>query len=303
MTNTEQSTPQPPSGEPEPPKKLHRSRSNRWIAGVSGGLAEYFGLHPAVYRILFVALAFAGGTGLLLYIAAALVMPDEGADESILSETLRKHRDRPWLVIGLALLALVFVFTVFDGPGDGGDGVGWLLLIGVGALIALLWSRAARRDRRRSEATGARSIRWRGAAISALVVLLLAALGAAVTAAAHVKGGMGDRVERPIQVSDLDDEYRLGVGELQLDLRDLELPAGEVRVEASLGFGELEVIVPDDVAVSATGEVKWGDASVLGREEDGRRIRHTVADPGFDDADTRLVIDAHVRAGELIVRR
>ena len=70
----------PPPAEADNPRKLRRSRSNRWLGGVAGGLAEYFGLHPAVYSVLFVALAFAGGTGILLYIVALLVMSDEGAE-------------------------------------------------------------------------------------------------------------------------------------------------------------------------------------------------------------------------------
>ena len=303
MTNTEQTPPQPPSGEPEPPKKLHRSRSNRWIAGVSGGLAEYFGLHPAVYRILFVALAFAGGTGLLLYIAAALVMPDEGADESVLSETLRRHRHRPWLVIVLALLALALVFAMFDGPGDGGDGIGWLLLIGIGGFVAFLWSRAARRDRRRAEATGRPSARWRTTAVVGLVVVLLAALAGAGVTAAHVEGGVGERAERPIHVGDLEDEYRLGVGDFELDLRELELPSGETHVRTSVEFGELNVIVPEDVAVRVKADIGWGEASILGHETDGRDIRVDIEDPAFDGAETRLVVEADLRAGELRVGR
>ncbi len=81
----------------EPTKQLRRSRSNRWIAGVCGGLAEYFGLSAAVYRVLFVALAFAGGTGILLYVAAAVVMPAQGSDEAPLAEALRRLAEDPAL--------------------------------------------------------------------------------------------------------------------------------------------------------------------------------------------------------------
>lgn len=58
-------------------RKLYRSRTNRQIAGVAGGLGEYFGIDPTLVRIIFVIMALAGGPGLLLYIILWLVMPEE----------------------------------------------------------------------------------------------------------------------------------------------------------------------------------------------------------------------------------
>jgi phage shock protein PspC (stress-responsive transcriptional regulator) len=58
--------------------RLERSRSDRMLAGVAGGLGAYFELHPAVFRVSFVVLTLMGGAGILIYLAAALVMPDEG---------------------------------------------------------------------------------------------------------------------------------------------------------------------------------------------------------------------------------
>jgi phage shock protein PspC (stress-responsive transcriptional regulator) len=297
------STPDPtssaPPPEPEPVRRIQRSRRNRWILGVSGGLAEYFGLHPAIYRVLFVALAFAGGTGIFLYLALALVMPDEKAEDSALAEMLRRQRNRPWLVIGLALLALLLLSTFGEGPGDQ---VGALLLGLVVGGGLFLWSRASRRDTRRAAATGHRSVAWRVGTVAAVLTTIAVVAGGAV-AAVEARGGIGERVERPRSASDLDDEYRLGAGHLELDLSRLELPAGETRVEARVGFGELEIVLPAGVAVDVTSEVEWGDADVLGREEDGRDSHERVVDPGFGDADRRLVVEAHVRGGELNVRR
>ena len=59
------------------------------LAGVCGGLARYFGIHPAFYRVGFVVLTLIGGAGILVYLAAALVIPDEGKEDSIAAETLR----------------------------------------------------------------------------------------------------------------------------------------------------------------------------------------------------------------------
>ena len=57
---------------------LRRSRSDRRIAGVCGGLAAYFGTDPTIIRIIFVLLALPGGLpGTLLYLILWLVMPEE----------------------------------------------------------------------------------------------------------------------------------------------------------------------------------------------------------------------------------
>jgi len=61
----------------EPMKKLYRSRSDRRIAGVCGGLAAYFNIDPTLIRLLFVlGLIFVGGT-LLAYIILMIVIPEE----------------------------------------------------------------------------------------------------------------------------------------------------------------------------------------------------------------------------------
>lgn len=56
-------------------KRLYKSRANRMIDGVCGGLAEYFGLDPTLVRIAWVLLTLLGGSGILLYIVAMIIMP------------------------------------------------------------------------------------------------------------------------------------------------------------------------------------------------------------------------------------
>src|SRR4029453_9603245 len=56
-------------------RKLCRSRSNRQVAGVCGGLSQYFNLDAALIRILFVVLAVLGGSGLLLYVLLWIIVP------------------------------------------------------------------------------------------------------------------------------------------------------------------------------------------------------------------------------------
>ena len=59
-------------------KKLYRSNQNRMILGVAGGFAEYFNIDPTIIRILWVIFGVMGGTGILAYIIAAIIMPTEG---------------------------------------------------------------------------------------------------------------------------------------------------------------------------------------------------------------------------------
>ena len=59
------------------PRKLCRSTHDRIIAGVCAGLAEHFETDPVLLRVIFVVLAFAGGSGVLLYVILWLVLPDE----------------------------------------------------------------------------------------------------------------------------------------------------------------------------------------------------------------------------------
>jgi phage shock protein C len=59
-------------------KKLHRSRNERMIAGVCGGIGEYFSVDPTLIRVIFVVFAvFSGGMWLLAYILMAVIMPEE----------------------------------------------------------------------------------------------------------------------------------------------------------------------------------------------------------------------------------
>ncbi len=58
-------------------KRLHRSVVDRKIAGVCGGIAEYFNIDPTAVRLLWAVLSCVGGSGILAYIIAALIMPED----------------------------------------------------------------------------------------------------------------------------------------------------------------------------------------------------------------------------------
>jgi phage shock protein C len=56
-------------------KRLQRSRTEKMIAGVCGGLAEYFDVDPTIVRILWVIVTLLGGAGIILYIVLWVIMP------------------------------------------------------------------------------------------------------------------------------------------------------------------------------------------------------------------------------------
>lgn len=57
-------------------KKLTKSQTNRMLCGVCAGLAEYFGIDPTVVRLLWAALTLFGGSGVIAYIIAAIIIPE-----------------------------------------------------------------------------------------------------------------------------------------------------------------------------------------------------------------------------------
>lgn len=58
-------------------KRLYRSRKDKMLAGVCGGLAEYFDVDPSLVRLACVLLCLYAGTGLLAYILAAIIIPED----------------------------------------------------------------------------------------------------------------------------------------------------------------------------------------------------------------------------------
>ena len=58
-------------------KRLYRSNTDRMIAGVCGGIGEYFNIDPVVIRLLWVVFCCLGGSGIIAYIIAAIIIPSK----------------------------------------------------------------------------------------------------------------------------------------------------------------------------------------------------------------------------------
>jgi phage shock protein C len=95
----------PPPPDTGTPRVLRRSRTERVIGGVCGGLGRYLGLDPVLLRIAFVVLLFAGGGGLVLYAISWILIPEEREGEPLGTER-PSSVDTTRLIIGGALVAI-----------------------------------------------------------------------------------------------------------------------------------------------------------------------------------------------------
>lgn len=132
--------------------RLRRSRTDRHVAGVAGGLARHFDIDPTVVRVLFVVTSFFGGAGLLAYGALWLVVPEEETDQAVLH--VRGDTRRTLIVIVAALAVLVLLGNAWGnawgGAWNGVWHVSWIVV--AIALVALV---VVNRDRRRAPASRA----------------------------------------------------------------------------------------------------------------------------------------------------
>lgn len=310
--------------DPPPSKRLSRSADDRKLAGVAGGLARHFELDPSLVRIAFVVLALFGGVGLALYALVALVVPaDEGAPPL-----------SGWLKAGLAVVGLIALISF---PFLGGPSLGLLVLVAIGVLVYRSFGGSVDPRLLRASVilvvTAAAFVAGIGAAAAAafgagtaMAVLVIAvglglviagfrgggrwliapalllALPVSVVSAADLdlKGGVGEREYRPGTVTDIRPSYRLGAGDLVIDLREVDFTdARAVDLDASIGIGRIEVLVPADVCVEATARAGMGATHLLGRTNEGVDVD---AEAGGGDAPD-LRIDLEAGAGDLLVRR
>jgi phage shock protein PspC (stress-responsive transcriptional regulator) len=77
------------------PQSLRRPVSDRMIAGVAAGIADYLGADVTIIRIVLAVLTFVGGAGVPIYLACWLLIPEEGSDQSIASGFVRSRQTRP----------------------------------------------------------------------------------------------------------------------------------------------------------------------------------------------------------------
>jgi phage shock protein C len=90
-------------------KKLYRSKKNRYLGGVAGGLSDYFRLDANIFRLLFVILTFFGGIGLILYITGLVIIPENQSEESTQPEKNGKDKN---FILALILISIGGILLV-----------------------------------------------------------------------------------------------------------------------------------------------------------------------------------------------
>lgn len=272
-------------------KRLERPASGRILAGVAAGLGRYFDLSPTFFRLGFVVLTLLGGSGVLLYLAALLIIPEEGKDDSIAADALRGRRERPGRIVALGLVAIALFVLLSRASFWPAAGAGWVLILIAGLVI--LWMYDARGGDRRSR-------KLLKALFVLVVVSIVTVIAALVTALAwfhvHPGAGVGDRYETPTAIADLQPSYHLGVGTLDLNLTQLPLVTQETDVRVRVDVGNLRIRVAQNQPVVVHAHAKVGDVRVFQYEDSGRNAK-------LDSGTGTLVIDASVGAGKIEVDR
>jgi phage shock protein PspC (stress-responsive transcriptional regulator) len=414
MTDTNPPTDDPPYRRPGTP--LTRSTEDKVVSGLAGGLGRYFGIDPVVFRIAFVVLTLAGGSGILLYLVGWLMIPDDAGGNALKRFGGERHQKLAAAVLaGAGLLILLDNLT-----GSNDDIPLGLVLVGMGGLF--LWSRhkddlnagpppppehphspgppfppappapptlidtdrttdlptdamppvppapsaddtvadagagteppsgaaraafapppppAPKPPKPRSALvpvtfsllavlagaatlfgvslttglalalllTGGALIvgAWRGRArwLIPVGLVLSVALAGASLIDVPIRGGAGEIGYRPLAIEEIRTPYRLGAGELVVDLSDVDFGGQTVTVVASVAAGHLDIILPADVALELDAHVGAGNLMLLGREYDGLDIGREVTDAGREGAG-RLILRAEAGVGLVEVRR
>ncbi|MGY1641623.1 PspC domain-containing protein [Geodermatophilus sp. SYSU D00703] len=286
----------PPPGPPVRPQ-LRRSRTDKVIGGVSGGLAEYSGVDPLLWRVGFVALTLAG-PGIPVYLLLWLFMP-AGPGGTGLAHGIRDRAPAgprsPVPGVTLAgLLIVVGTLVLISRFTDWSIGPRWVL--GSGLLVVGLGLVAA------AFAGGRRA---KGGLIVLGAVLSLALLAAASEPWRDAENGIGDRPYRPATAAEVRPEYHLGVGDAVLDLTDLDLAGRDVPVTTRIdaGVGDVEVLVPRSADVRVEVETGIGDVDVFDEgAADGYHAGSGPA-PWSNDGDPEIVLTINAGIGDVEVSR
>ena len=319
--------------------KLARSRSTGMLAGVASGLGKHFDVDPVIFRIAFGVSLFFGGFGALAYIALALFLPDEAGEPLVKSSrwalvaaivviglflvpaigwgwgdgggawfglwliipaaiaigayAILRDRGGPGSATGAlaaifiagaavtGFIVLAFVGAAVTALGFGEIAAGLVILAGIGLVVGAF--------------TG--GLRW------LIVPALALSVGVGVAAAADldVEGTIGHREYVPLTVSEIpDDGYEVGIGQLDVDLRELDWERDDVvDLNVDVGIGQANVLVPSDVCVEADVSTKSGSLVVAGEQQQG--FGADLEQDAPTTATPRLEVSGEVQIGELRV--
>lgn len=378
MTTSTSEAPQAPP----PVRRLTRSRDNRVVAGVCGGLSRYTKIDPVVFRVVLGVLVVFGGLGALLYLLGWILMPEEGETASPVEALVGRGRSttsptvtvllilasvllvdlvlrddfRNLMLLALAVLGLVLLVRREGwtppvtapppgpvapeqapyaphgpyAPGDTSPTASTIQLdkpsatdedtptaplpplppprerskAGVIALCAALIAIGLLAAARRLLSwdipvagilaaglallgvgllAGARGRRTRGLIPLGILIAIALPIVTAVDGNGRYLTKVGDRQLHPTSVAEIDRDYRIGIGDIRLDLTDVPFDSG-TRVETHLrtAAGDLRVWLPPNVDVVVHAKTRVGDMELFDDRFSGTGIDHTRVNYGDD---------------------
>ena len=274
------------------------------LGGVCGGLAEYTGIDPLLWRVGFVALTLAGGAGILVYLALWVLMPTApgGAGTSswpgrpaAFSRAGRAPAGPRSPVAGITMALLLIVVGVlvllhrvagWDLSARGYLGAA-LLVVALGLVV--------------SAVTPGRTAR--GGLIVIGVVLSLATVVASATPA-HLRG-FGNRTYHPLEAGAVQQSYDGGVGDVRIDLSDVDVSdlTGPIPTRIDAGVGNLHVTLPESADVRLHVDEGLGDVHVFGDSSDDGFFPGSGPAAWTDDGRAEFVIDIDAGVGNVEVSR
>lgn len=267
------------------------------IAGVCGGLAEYSGVDALLWRVGFVALTVAGGTGVIVYALLWLLMPGGPAGPGAPAAAPRRAAGRApagprspvpritvaGLLIVVGVLVLLTRVTSWSLGPRGFLGAA-LLVVGVGLVVTAF-------------VPGRRS---RGGLILLGVLLSLALAIATVPGQNwhwNVHGGVGNREYQPQTAADVQPVYDGAIGNTTVDLSEVALADASTPITTRVdgGVGNLHVLLPRSADVRVFVQDGMGHVDVLGHGSTDGLYRGSGATwSGDDHPEFVLTIDAGI---------
>src|SRR3954470_7727115 len=319
-------------------RKLTRSTTDKYVWGVAGGLGRQFGVDPMLFRVAFIVSVVFGGIGIAAYLALGAFLPREDGEPAWIADKSRvttvaivaalciaglSALKPPSFLLGPGLIVVagvtllgVGLYRAFGGR-HGEDparmvaritlvglclvaafaasvGVGFTAAIGGGVAVAGI-----------SIVAGLALIaagllggpRW--LILPAMVLVL--PLAVVSSADLDLRGGVGQREYRPTSFASLRPEYKLGMGQLNLDLRAVDLPAGQTDVKLRVGLGEAHLQVPRGVCVATDAQVGVGAVDIPERAGDGADVSVMEAAPKASRKTLRVTADVGV--GHVLIDR
>lgn len=355
---------------------LYRPDQDRWLAGVAAGLGLRLGVSAWIIRIAFALLCFAGGLGVLLYVAGWLLIPGQGETDSIIQSWSGTGQGRRW--VGVILVGLAVIILASETHFVRGDLAFAVVLIGIGVMLyrgdlspgnrpppsetssgqataapssqAIPGGGESEPPARTSTAPPARETSFLGRVSVGLAVLASGVLGlfdtvipgfhldfhhyvaliVGVTGLGLVVGAwfgrpgglvvlglvllpilflsrfagganltsVGEVHFRPESVERIRDSYELGMGEMDIDLREVDFAGRTVELEMQVGIGQVHIRLPAGVAADVSGEVGMGTVRVGDRECSGIGVEGDFLREGLKGT---LVLYAEVGMGQIVV--